>query len=328
VPEGKRCFQDGGQAVGRVCVIGEILVEIMRPKAGVPLDRPGVFCGPYPSGAPAIFAGALARLGTPVSILGAVGADAFGRLAVERLRADGVDVSRVAVREDKVTAVAFVAYEESGERSFLFHLKDAAAACIPFAESGSGILRDADFLHICGSTLSLGEDAWHWCLDAARRVKNGGGRVLLDPNVRPELLAPEEVKRTFHPLLACCDYVLPSDGEAEALTGRADPEAAVEWLLGMGIQAVISKHGGRGSTVHTADGSLNVPAFAVDAVDPTGAGDCFAAGVVHGLRQDWDFERILTFANAAGALATRRLGPMEGAATLAEVGALIKQNGR
>ena len=75
----------------QIISIGEILVEIMRPSAGQPLDQPGEFHGPFASGAPAIFAVAAARLGLKTAFIGAVGQDAFGRLMRNRFAAEGVD---------------------------------------------------------------------------------------------------------------------------------------------------------------------------------------------------------------------------------------------
>ena len=83
-----------------VITIGEILVEIMRPVAGQPLDQPGEFRGPFASGAPAIFAVAAARLGMHTGFIGGVGADAFGRMLIHRLEEEGVDTSQVQTPPD------------------------------------------------------------------------------------------------------------------------------------------------------------------------------------------------------------------------------------
>ncbi|GMA61142.1 PfkB family carbohydrate kinase [Alicyclobacillus fastidiosus] len=120
-----------------VVTIGEILVEIMRSQVNVPLHRSGEFLGPYPSGAPAIFIDAIAKLGIGAGMIGCVGDDDFGRCVRDRLSDDGVDVSQVQVRKDKTTGVAFVTYFENGDRKFLFHIADAAAA----ADSGRAIRR-------------------------------------------------------------------------------------------------------------------------------------------------------------------------------------------
>ena len=111
----------------RIWTIGELLVEIMRPTTGVPLNEPGYFRGPFPSGAPAIFIDCAARLGLDTGIIGAVGDDDFGRCLTERLEKDGVDISHVAV-SNKVSSSANVLYFRIGFTSY----KEGAGAVVAF----------------------------------------------------------------------------------------------------------------------------------------------------------------------------------------------------
>jgi sugar/nucleoside kinase (ribokinase family) len=96
--------------------LGEILVEVMAAGRGQTFLEPGTLMGPYPSGAPAIFIGQVARLGQPCGMIGCVCDDDFGVLNVERLRADGVDVSAIGVHRDAPTGSAFVTYQANGDR--------------------------------------------------------------------------------------------------------------------------------------------------------------------------------------------------------------------
>ena len=104
--------------------MGEALVEIMREKIGAGLDKPEVFIGPYPSGAPAIFADCAARLGGKVGFIGTVGNDDFGKVIQDRLRFDGVDLTYFQSKPDTTTGVAFVAYFSDGSRKFLYHIRN------------------------------------------------------------------------------------------------------------------------------------------------------------------------------------------------------------
>jgi tagatose kinase len=113
--------------------------------------------------------------------------------------------------------------------------------------------------------------------------------------------------------------LLPSGPEASMLTGQADQADACRSLVERGIPMVVLKRGRDGSTVFTADESIDVPSLAVTEVDPTGAGDCYDAGFVVGLLQGWDPARAARFANVVGALSVTRQGPMEGVPYLAEV---------
>ncbi|MEM1832023.1 MAG: PfkB family carbohydrate kinase, partial [Desulfurococcaceae archaeon] len=89
-----------------VISLGEILVEIMRHKKDIMHNVPEIYLGPYPSGAPAITIDCCARLGLKCGFIGVVGADDFGLMLIERLRSDGVDVSRIRIDEKSVTGIA------------------------------------------------------------------------------------------------------------------------------------------------------------------------------------------------------------------------------
>lgn len=311
-----------------IVTIGEALVEIMRAERDTPLDRPATFLGPYPSGAPAIFADAAARLGARVRFAGAVGDDAFGRCIRQRLEADGVDCAALRTVPERLTGIAFVAYSSDGSRSFLFHGPASAAALVEPALLPEGFLEGADALHVMGSALTFSAGMREACYRAAKSVHARGGLVSLDPNLRPELMGLEGIRAVCAPVLAVCDVVLPSGEEATALTGVPSPGAAAEALLAGGARLVALKRGAEGSTLYSAAGTLDVAPFSVTEVDPTGAGDCFDAALLVGLLQGWPLPQAGALANAAGALATTRMGPMEGARPLAEVRAFMAAQGR
>ena len=107
-----------GMASQMVVTIGEILAEIMAVEPGYGFRAPLSLVGPFPSGAPAIFVDQMARFGHPCEIVGCVGNDDFGHLNLERLRADGVDLSAVFIREEAATGSAFVRYRPDGGRDY------------------------------------------------------------------------------------------------------------------------------------------------------------------------------------------------------------------
>ncbi len=293
--------------------IGEALVEIMRTERDAPLDRAAEFVGPYPSGAPAILASAAARLGANVGFVGSIGADPFGDCLWDRLCGDGIDCSAVSRVASHLTGIAFVAYKGDGSRSFVFHLAHSAAALVDYEQMPEGYLDDVRYLHVMGSALSCSEAMRQTCYRAAQEVSARGGTVSLDPNLRPELLPVEEIREICQPVLDVCRIVFPSGDEVVALTGQPVAADAANDLLGRGIEVVALKRGDKGSTLFTSDGKLDVPAYQVDEVDPTGAGDCYDAAFLVGHAEGWPLDKVGRFANAAGALATTRTGPMEGA---------------
>src|SRR5690348_6439423 len=110
-----------------VLTVGEILVEIVATTRGDGFLEAQPLIGPFPSGAPAIFVDQLGRLGTPAAIVSRVGNDDFGRLNVDRLAADGVDVSGIEVANGEVTGSAFVRYRPDGSRAFVYNIAKSAA---------------------------------------------------------------------------------------------------------------------------------------------------------------------------------------------------------
>jgi len=295
-----------------VIAIGEALVEVMRKRIDDPLDTASDFVGPFPSGAPAIFADQAARLGHKVGFIGAVGDDDFGTCLLDRLRADGLDVTLCPRVGDRATGVAFVTYFSDGNRRFLYHIAHAAAGQMP--ELNAEYFQGVKFLHICGSSLSVSEGMREKCYQAVSLTKAAGGRVCFDPNLRPELLGGEEaLRRICAPVVEASYVVLPSGAEAELLTGVKGAEAACRALLEKGPEVVGLKRGAEGCTIYTKEQMIEAPAFAVEAVDPTGAGDCFDAGFVAGLLEGLPLDEVGRLANACGALGATRKGPMEGA---------------
>jgi sugar/nucleoside kinase (ribokinase family) len=299
--------------------IGEVLVEIMRPSVGQPLDQPGAFNGPYPSGAPAIFAVAAARLGLDAGFIGGIGADAFGRLMRSCFAAEGVDGSQLQTPAGYSTGAAFVAYDQGGGREFVFHIRHAAAGRLSADKLQAAYFENVKWLHISGSTVFINENSRAACQRALELTLAQNGRISLDPNLRLELMPLDQARTALEPFLAAADLLLPTCAEARTITGRSDDDIAAR-ALGVKQDAIIVlKKGSGGCSIYLAGERLDIPGYPVDEVDPTGAGDCFSAAFIDGLEAGWHLERVGRFANAAGALAITKMGPMEGAPTHQQV---------
>ncbi|MCD6508856.1 MAG: sugar kinase [Thermoprotei archaeon] len=308
-----------------VIALGEILVEVMRKKRDVPHYVPDEYLGPYPSGAPAIFIDAVARLGASAGFIGVVGDDDFGKMLIDRLKSDGVDIRYLRVLPGYTTGTAFVMYYSSGERKFVFHLRHSAAGQLSPEDVRPEYVGAAKFVHVMGSALSVSESSREACYKAAREAKKRGVKVTFDPNLRPELLDVDTIRRICAPMLALSDIVMPSEAEAQALTGKEDPLEAGRELLRHGAEIVVIKMGEKGSMLITKEGVLREPAYDVEEVDPTGAGDVFDGAFVVGLLRGWELRRCLEFANAAGAIKVMNFGPMEGPRSMNEVLQFMKR---
>lgn len=302
----------------KIVVIGEILVEVMADTIGEGFDAPQPLTGPFPSGAPAIFADQAAKLGHPVGIIAAVGDDDFGRINLARLDRDGVDVSAVHIDPDRPTGSAFVRYRADGSRDFVFNIRHSASGRLQMTPAALTMLKSADHLHVMGSSLSSPEFV-ALNLQAAEDVKARAGTVSFDPNLRKEILSAPGMAKAMARFLVLTDVFLPSGEELTLLTRAKDYTAAIAELLSLGITAIVHKDGAVGARYHDADGSLSVASFPVEEVDPTGAGDCFGGTFIALWLRGIAPANAMTIAAAAGALAVSRRGPMEGASDLATI---------
>jgi tagatose kinase len=294
-----------------IWTMGELLVEIMRPRPGMHLGVPGEFLGPYPSGAPAIFIDTVARLGHTAAIIGGVGRDEFGACLLQRLRSHGVDVHLVEEHDGRSSAVAFVAYEADGSRKFIFHI-DGTPAVMP------AFPRDAKpdvprFFHVMGCSLMASAAFRDAIFDAAGYFHERGARVAFDPNIRPELLRGKDLGELIGPVLRDCSILLPGVAELQVLGENEDAYQAAQRLFrNEKLEVIVLKRGRHGSTVITRSGKTDIPAYAVREVDPTGAGDSFDAGFLCGMLENQPLEECARIAAAAGALNAAAFGPMEG----------------
>jgi hypothetical protein len=311
----------------RVLVIGEILVEIMATTPGHGFREALDLRGPFPSGAPAIFADQLARQGLATALVSCVGNDDFGRLNLDRLREAGVDVGAIRIHPAAVTGSAFVRYRPEGGRDFVFNIADSACGRIERDAASDAVVEAATHLHVMGSSLST-PALVELVLDAARRIKGKGGTVSFDPNIRPEILGHGDMRATLGRVLAMTDLFLPSEGEAAMFAGTARDTEALPVLFGQGIRCIVLKLGAQGSRYVSPEEDVSVPGFAVEEVDPTGAGDTFGATFLAGWLRGLPAREALRRANAAGALAVTRLGPMEGASAPASIDAFLEMQSR
>lgn len=308
--------------------LGELLVEFVRKERDVMHTVPGDYVGPFPSGAPAITIDTCARLGLKTGFIGVVGEDDFGRMLIERLRSDGVDVSRIRIDKNSVTGMAFVAYKSDGSRRFVFNLKHSASAKLSPEDIDSEYVSRARLLHISGSTLYISTSAREACKRAVEVAKSNNNIVSLDPNIRLELASIEETREMLNHIIRDTDVMLIGEDELIAIAGDTDVGKATYKMFDLGPRLVIIKRGKRGSMAVTNSGDIiEVRAFLTEEIDPTGAGDVFNAAFIYGYLNSWRLEKILVFANAAAAIKVGRRGPMEGPRSYDEVVELILKRG-
>lgn len=300
------------QQIRSIATVGEIFVEFFSHNKGCALEKIGSYSGPLPSGAPAIFLDQAARMGARTQMFGGVGNDGFGRAVLKRLRDDGIDTSGVSVLDDKSTGTAFVSYYEDGSRDFIFHLANAAADSFTF---DPGSLPDAPvMLHV--SAASLGSAPLRdVIMTAVHHVLENGGRICCDPNARPELMRDSAARDALRDVVAQSHILMSSTSDLGFLYPDLAEDAAIDGMLQSNPEIVVVKRGDEGSTVIGFGERHDFAGHSVEEIDPTGAGDCFCGAFVSLVNLGASLEEAGQLANAAGAIAVTRRGPMEGNST-------------
>ncbi len=296
-----------------VVCMGELLIDFVALETGVSVGEAWGF-QKAPGGAPANVAAALARLGDPVSFLGQVGDDPFGHYLADVLREEGVDVSGLRFSTEARTMLAFVSLAAGGERSFSFYRHPSADVLMTPADVDLARISAAKVFHF-GSITLIKEPARSATRAALDHAREQGLLISYDPNLRLNLWDSAETARTG--MLSGFEYahiVKLSEEELTFLTGGE----YVESLWREHTQLIVVTRGDGGSTAHLANGRVDVPAQSVRAVDTTGAGDAFVAGLLHQVLAHLDdpalFSRAdgwgdrLHFANTLAALTTTKRG--------------------
>ena len=261
-------------------------------------------------GAESNLAIALSRLGLSAGWASYLGDDEPGQLVLDRIRAEGVDTSRVRRLIEHPTGLYLREQVGTGVRVY-YYRRGSAASTMPPEAFDSGYLSGAKFLHLTGITPALSDDCRAFVLWAAREARASGTRVSFDVNYRSKLWDAKEARGFVEEILPDVSVLLAGDEETRALWGR-DDDGLVRDLAREGPEEVVLKRGGAGSLALVEGEILEHPAFSVTEVDPVGAGDAFAAGYLAGHLWDLPATERLRVANAMGAMSVATLGDYEG----------------
>ncbi|HEY6750366.1 MAG TPA: sugar kinase [Rubrobacteraceae bacterium] len=261
-------------------------------------------------GAESNLAIALSRLGVSAGWVSCLGEDEPGQLVLDRIRGEGVDVSRVRRLEEYPTGLYLRERLAMGGQVYYYRWGSAASTMAPDAFDPD-YLEGTHFLHLTGITPALSDECRAFTWWAAREARRAGVRVSFDVNYRSKLWSPQRAKGFVEELLPEVDLLFVGDEEARALWERDDKEFVQE-LVEKGPQEVVLKRGGDGSMLLFEERILEQPNFDVPEVDPVGAGDAFNAGYLAGHLWEWGPEERLRLANAMGAMSVATLGDYEG----------------
>jgi len=295
--------------------LGELLIDFVSTDKDVSLTDLPAFGGAA-GGAPANVAVGLARLGVSAGFIGKVGQDPFGEFLRRTLDRAGVDTDFLRVDLGARTTLAFVATRSDGRKDICFYRNPGADMLLTAEEINRDYLQSARLLHFGSVSLSR-SPAREATIHAALLARKAGLLVSYDPNWRPTLWQDHrEANGRIWEAMPFADIVHCAEEEWEFITGAADLESGAHKILDAGPSLVVVTRGRRGCYYDNGKSRGEVPGFAVELVDPLGAGDAFVAAMlsqlIYGPRDrkltDARLRGVMTYANAAGALTCTRRG--------------------
>ena len=316
--------------MGKIVALGEVVSDIYR---GDEISDVELGFVARPGGAPANVAVAASRLGAEAAFVGSVGQDLFGDFILRALESEGVDTSGVGRQPQPTrTSLAFVEIEKSGDRAFTFYRSSPAADELLAPEDVTEkLVSGASFVNF-GSIPLIREpvrSATHRIVDLADELDIP---VAFDVNLREHLWESTEAAReAIDPLFDHSRIVKLSGDEISPLLGTESAEEAAEMLLSRDAALVLVSLGPDGAFYASKEFSGSVPAFEVEAVDATGAGDAFLAAVlVHLSGEAWNEKAVREATmrgSAAGALACTGYGAMGALPTKGELERFMARGG-
>jgi sugar/nucleoside kinase (ribokinase family) len=263
--------------------------------------------------ASAICAAGLARLGDDVSFAGKLGADFWGDLVLQHLREFGVD-ARYVMRDSTIKTGLTVSITSARDRALVTYLGSIAE--LREADVKDMWFSGCQHLHVSSPYLQMGLRPGLKSLLA--RAHRFGLSTSLDPGFDPS----GRWERDVVDALAEVDYFFPNEVELRAIAGVEDPADALR-SLDNGRTVTIAKLGAAGCMVLSGGKPLHIPAFSIEPIDTTGAGDSFNAGFLHAHLGGQNLIESTRFAAACGALSTRGLGGTAAQPTEAEATAFL-----
>ena len=309
-----------------VIALGELLIDfacISQDEEGYPT------MAAHPGGAPANFLAALNGFGAKTAFLGKVGNDTFGKLLTGTLAKNGIDTKGLVMADDVFTTLAFVTFDETGDRSFAFARKPGADTQLRFDEIDLAMLKETKVFHF--GTLSLtDEPARSATYQAVEYAKSLGKLITYDPNLRKPLWSDlADAKAQMEWGLTRADVVKISDEEVEFLWGLTPEEGAEKLLRDYGVKLAFVTCGADGCFYKNRNASGKLPSLrGIKVIDTTGAGDIFGGSAVWKMLRtgkkpedltDAELRDIVKFACTAAGLSTTKAGGISSIPTMEEV---------
>ncbi|HLS60130.1 MAG TPA: sugar kinase [Virgibacillus sp.] len=293
-----------------IVTFGETMVVFTPRRAGM-LRYVGDFTT-HIGGAESNVAIGLSRLGHQVGWMGKLGNDEFGYKIYQTLRGEGIDLSHVTFEDGFQTGIYFKEKINHEKLRVHYYRDNSAATTLAPSDLNEEYIASAKYLHITGITPLLSESCQQATDKAIEIAKENNVKIVFDPNIRTNLGSLEN-REALIELSKQADIILPGIEEGKFLTGKTSPEEIARVLYENGSSIVIVKLGEKGAYYYSEHREGYVSAYPVEqVVDPIGAGDGFASGVLSGFLDGLDLEESVRRGSVVGALVTMIQGDIEG----------------
>src|SRR5437867_133096 len=250
---------------------------------------------------------AAVRQGAKCAYVTKLGDDEFGRMCLGLWNEEGIDTEGVGIDTSAPTGIYFVRHGKEGH-TFSYLRAGSAASRMQPADIPAALIERARYLHVSGISQAISASATDTVFHAIRIARAAGVKVAYDPNLRLKLWPLDRARAVILATIPLTDYFLPSLDDVRLLSGIDDPVAILDWCHRQGARTVVFKLGKAGSWVSDGAARTRIAAFAVDAVDATGAGDCFDGSLLARLATGEDVVSAARWASAAAALTTTGYG--------------------
>jgi 5-dehydro-2-deoxygluconokinase len=300
-----------------VLSVGRVSVDLYAQEAYAGFDSQQSFTKSI-GGSPTNVAVACARLGLDSALATNVGDDAFGQYVIQKLGQFGVDSSFVGTMENTQTPLAFAALTPPETPTVVFYRTAAPDTQLRLDSVPESVITQTKILWISQTSLSQGSTA-ETCL-SWMAMREAGSHTILDLDYRAKFWASKQDARAMAAsAIAMASIVVGNLEECEVALGTTTAMEAADALLAAGVKLAIIKLGAEGVLMKSAQQMIVIPPHPVEVVCGLGSGDAFGAAVCYGLINDWDLEKIGTFANASGALVATRLTCADAMPTVSEL---------
>ena len=304
--------------MNKVTVVGSFMYDLVatasrRPKTGETLigDSFGMFLG----GKGANQAIAASRAGASVTMVGRLGNDLFGDQFLEKFSVEGIKTDFVIQDTENGTGVGMPLIDASGDNSIVIIPQANMALTVENIDKAESVIADSDVLVLqCEVPMEANK--------RAAEIANKNDTLVI--------LNPAPARKIPDTLLSLVDIITPNESEAEILTDmptetNSQAMEAAHHLLSKGVETVILTLGSRGSLLLTEKMEKHIPAYSVDVIDTTAAGDAFCGALAAILSNGSIIEEAIKIANAAGALAVTKLGAEPSLPTKKDIDQLINR---